>query len=462
MVFERIALHRPGDEIVLSDSGLQLESPSRWRRGPLIGYSDITHFAASSSGFWLGTRSDIIAIHRSRFRDPEGPETLARALTLGIARQTQGLEQLTRIAQIGTLARRPLRRPACKLLALLCVVAYLIQLQDPFVEEIGALVPSMVDTGQLWRLVTANLLHGVSVIPMHLLFNLLGLLALALLVERPLGGFRTSIVMAVSGLFSMTASYLAGVGNVIGASGIVMGLAGSALCLEFHYNDRLPVGWRVPRRAFVTLLLIDGILGFAIPFVAGHAHLGGFAGGYLATLFVGQRGVMRLSPEPWLRNVAMGLGVIVVVSLAFVPPLLMRNSGAIERYAQQLLANPRSWVASDNELAWRMTTETDATVKQLEVAEELANRAAARTDYSDPDILDTLAEVLSVRGDLEGALRTIDEAIRISRGERYFIEQRRRFTGEREWLDRPAPPSMPWIVRNRLNKFDTRESGIVI
>ena len=35
-------------------------------------------------------------------------------------------------------------------------------------------------------------------------------------------------------------------------------------------------------------------------------------------------------------------------------------------------------------------------------------------------------------------------------GEEYFVEQRRRFTGEREVDDRPEPPALPWSVRRRL------------
>ena len=57
-----------------------------------------------------------------------------------------------------------------------------------------------------------------------------------------------------------------------------------------------------------------------------------------------------------------------------------------------------------------------------------------------PDFLDTLAEALFQAGDRLGALIAIDEAIRLMPGERYFQEQRRRFTGERPADDRPPPP----------------------
>jgi len=39
-----------------------------------------------------------------------------------------------------------------------------------------------------------------------------------------------------------------------------------------------------------------------------------------------------------------------------------------------------------------------------------------------------------------GALITIDEAIRLMPQEPYFVEQRRRFLGQRDPEDRPPPP----------------------
>ena len=49
-------------------------------------------------------------------------------------------------------------------------------------------------------------------------------------------------------------------------------------------------------------------------------------------------------------------------------------------------------------------------------------------------------EVLFQVGRQGEALSTIDEAIRLEPGERYFREQRRRFSGDRPFDDRPAPP----------------------
>ena len=87
----------------------------------------------------------------------------------------------------------------------------------------------------------------------------------------------------------------------------------------------------------------------------------------------------------------------------------------------------------------------------------MAERAADRTGWRNPDVLDTLAEALFVVGDRWSALRVIDQAIAMSGGADYFIQQRRRFTGERDANDRPDPPSAPSPRRENRPDFDFPE-----
>ena len=46
-------------------------------------------------------------------------------------------------------------------------------------------------------------------------------------------------------------------------------------------------------------------------------------------------------------------------------------------------------------------------------------------------------------------------------GENYYLQQRRRFTGDRDFHDRPAPPP-PWALRERAADFYEVPEGIVI
>ncbi len=458
---ERIPLARRDTAFVLGEDGLRIDSGRRWLRPPYVRYEDVTHFVTSRFGFWLGMKRGVLSIRRSRFRDDDGPERLNRALTRAIGQRPRGFDQLARMSEIHGMARRPAPQRATRWLALACIGIYLLQFRDPFVSEVGVLAPALVDAGQLYRLVSANFLHGVSIVPLHLIFNLLGLVGLALLVERPLGAMRTSVVMGTSGLAAMLSSYAFAAGNVLGASGIVMGLAGAALCLELHHSDYLPVWWRLPRGPFIALLLIECATGFMLPLVAGEAHLGGFVAGYLTTRVVAGHGSLVRPNSPWLRRVATAMAVVTAGAMLNFTFLTLRESRALERYARQLLATPDIRVETDNGVAWRMATESRATVDQLEAAQRLAERAADRTSYENPEILDTLAEVLFVRGDRDGAVEVIDQAIRITNGETYYVEQRRRFTGERDFDDRPAPP-LRWTHPGPGVDDPFEEPGIVI
>lgn len=458
---ERIALARRGSEFVLDESGIQIVSPRSWLRSPRIAYEDVTHFAVSRFGFWLGTRSEIMSMRRSRFADEEGPERLNQALLRAIAQRPHGFDQLARMAEINGFVRTSRLQRVALSMSLICVLVYVAQVRDPFVSEVGALIPLLVDAGQFYRLVTANFLHGVSFVPLHLIFNVLGLLGLALLVERPLGALRTGVVMGASGLCAMVASQFFGHGPVMGASGVVMGLAGAALCLELHHADRLPVWWRVPRRPFIALLMVEAVTGFALPFVAGEAHFGGFVAGYSSCLVVTGTAALVRPVQPWVRRTALAMAALSAVALLNLSFLALRESRSLEHYARQLLASPDVGVNADNGIAWRMATESRANADQLAAAQELAERAADRTAYQNPEILDTLAEVLFVRGDRDGALRIIDEAIRLTRGEDYYVQQRRRFTGERAFEDRPPPPP-PWTDPERDFGEPLEEPGILI
>jgi len=458
-----IPLAARGVKVVLDDEGMRIETRRGRIRGRRVRYGDITHFASLPSGFWLGTRSRIMALRRGRFHDRDDADRLAREISRKIAQQPHGLGRLARNSHINNLASHSQPQRAARWVTLLCVAIYLLQLEDPFVQQVGALIPRLVDEGQLWRLVTANFLHGVSPIPVHLVFNILGLLVLASLVERPLGTPRTIVILGLSGLTAMGVSYATRSVGVVGASGMVMGLAGAAVALEFHFSDRLPTWWRIPRTPFVLILLFEFVKDYFAPGIAGEAHLGGFVGGYLATLLLARPALMGTPARGSMRRLAWGFTALGAICFMIAAPLLLRSPRALERYAWQLLGTMDLGAGSDNDLAWRMATETSASYDQLEPALELAERAVDLTDRSDPDILDTLAEVLFARGDVAGALQAIDEAIGLTRGEDYYVEQRLRFTGERARDDRPPAPLIPWPLRERLlEQEEFEEPGIVI
>ena len=415
--------------------------------GSFYPYSDITHIDLGPRAIWLGLYKNTLVLRRKHFAQGDGPERLARGLARQIALQPGGAAQWARIQEVDRLAARPAPRIATTGVVLLCAALMALQLADPFVQDVGSFVPGLFAAGEWWRIVSANLLHSLALFPTHIIVNSILILGFALLVERPLGPLRTLVVMALAGVGAMAASSLAGYSEVIGASGLAAGLVGAELALELHFAERLPASWRLSRPFFLAVLLLQAAIDLALPLVAGAAHLGGFLVGYVAACGLAPDALARRRPSPRLRAAGIVVAVFTVASLAAPVPILLRDGAALSRHATALLAIRDFPAHRYNDLAWRMATETTLSPGQTELAIALAERAVSETERRNPDVLDTLAEALFVAGDSRGALSVIDEAIGLTDGEAYFVEQRRRFTGERAADDRPEPPYAPWMLR---------------
>jgi hypothetical protein len=220
---------------------------------------------------------------------------------------------------------------------------------------------------------------------------------------------------------------------------MVAGLAGAVLWLEFRRPEQLPAGWRVPRRLLVGALLFDAMLPLVMPFIAGAAHLTGFAIGFAATAMAAspKLGRERLRPDTLLAA-----SLVLAVTFASVASAarFLVGSTAWEGHAERLLQVKGSPALILNDAAWLIATADAPSRRALADALALAERAAVATQGLDPNILDTLAEAQWRNGDEGAALETIDAAIALAPNEPYFQEQRRRFTGERDAEDRPDPP----------------------
>jgi len=252
---------------------------------------------------------------------------------------------------------------------------------------------------------------------------------------------------------------------VVGVSGVVFGLAAGLLWVELRCAEQLPAWWRFPRRALMWIcgaLLLDSVLGFVIPLVAGEAHLGGFAAGLLATALVTPRSLAPASPavQRACRAVLGTAGVAVfAAAVMLAPPGEFRV-----RHALRVAQLPGVSAEELNNRAWLLATDSNATPKELGVALILAQRAVAETERRDATILDTLAEVQFQLGNPESALAIIDEAIAREPDESYYREQRRRFLGERGRDDRPAPPlpDPPWDPWPESEAPDPSDAGITV
>lgn len=443
----------PGPIVLFDDA---FRHPEESLRGGecLTRYEDITHIVLTRRGLRVGSKRTVYNFDAAIFSDPAAVERLEAALILRIGAQPGGSEKLATMHALTRQAIRPRFPQVCGLLTLFCVAVFILNHFDPMIWEAGFFGKDSFLAGEWWRIATANFLHANFI---HLLFNGLGLLSIGALAEWPLGKARTLTILLVSGVAAMGAGILANYEEAVGASGIVAGLVGAIGWLEFRCPQDVPAWWRIPRRLFVTLLFVEAIISLLLPNIAAAAHIVGFVAGGLTTALL----VPHSLAQPPVRrggvvlaNVVL-LGVV-VTALTAAGMYFAHNRERVYGLKALRLAklidekNPSEispgMSMEFNEIAWLAATEGKPTTQDLEAALRLAEEAVQQTHRAQPELLDTLAEVLFQLGRVEEALETIQEAILLRPGETYYTEQRRRFLGERARDDRPEyQPSRPGV-----------------
>jgi membrane associated rhomboid family serine protease len=211
-------------------------------------------------------------------------------------------------------ATRSLAAPATIVLIALNVVVYLITVsQGGGINLPGgklfsdwALQGLAVSDGDWWRLATTMFLHGSI---LHIAFNMFALYWLGTIVEQALGTPRFLLVYFVSGLAgSAGALWLSSpIAVTVGASGAIFGLIGALLILEY-----LATGSLMGQAA--VLILVNLAFTFAVPGISIGGHLGGLAGGIVATYALLR---FRIREKALGILIAVGVGVAAVL-LAYV------------------------------------------------------------------------------------------------------------------------------------------------
>lgn len=137
--------------------------------------------------------------------------------------------------------------------------------------------PPAVSNGELWRLITATLLHGSL---LHLGFNMLALWILGTQIEQYLNAKKFIYLYFASALggslfsffFSPPATFS------IGASGAVFGLMGAMVVIGKKINADVS--------QIMILLGINLVIGFTLSGIDWRAHLGGLITGFVVTRFL--------------------------------------------------------------------------------------------------------------------------------------------------------------------------------
>jgi membrane associated rhomboid family serine protease len=169
-----------------------------------------------------------------------------------------------------------------------------------------ALFGPLVDQGDWWRLITSAFLHG-SVL--HIAFNMLALWWLGAPVEMVLGRVRFLGLYFVSGLAGAAGALVANPTAVtVGASGAIFGLLGAGLILEWQATGSLAGN-------YLTLIVINLAISFAVPNISVGGHIGGLIGGILITLAFARFGRGRVAHT---RLDVLGAASLVLIALASV------------------------------------------------------------------------------------------------------------------------------------------------
>lgn len=174
------------------------------------------------------------------------------------------------------------------------------------IYEKGVLWAPFVGDGDYWRLLTATFLHYG---PFHLILNMLGLYWFGTLLERRIGSGRYLLLYFVSGLAGSAGALLVDPTQpTVGASGAIFGILGAGLVLE-HQRDYVFGG------SALGVIVMNLIFTFYWPNISIGGHLGGLAGGAIATLGLSRFGRGHAA---YGRAGLLGIATMVVVGIASV------------------------------------------------------------------------------------------------------------------------------------------------
>jgi len=298
-------------------------------------------------------------------------------------------------------------------------------LNDPFrLWAFGASSFPLVKDGELFRLATANLLHGSVV---HICFNVMTLLSLGVLLEPLLGAGRFLTVFLVSALAGAAASSFLGHHVLaLGASTGIAGLIAAYALILWRWPDRLlnpPT-----RNDWIWIALAFLLPALTFKNVDNMAHLGGFLAGFVI-VFPETRKVEPVKLADRRRALFRVTAAVLVALFLVACGMAIRKTLEPERdlaVASILLRDPSPSPGMLNDLAWEVATSPAASEAQLTTALRGMERAI-KSEPKEAAFRDTQATVLYRLGRWREAVRTEYDLLLATDRKPLYISQLARF-----------------------------------
>lgn len=147
--------------------------------------------------------------------------------------------------------------------------------------QMGAKVNVLINSGEIYRLLTSTFLHGGII---HIFFNMSALNIIGREVEAVYGSKRYIAIYVISALGGSVVSYLFKPNSIsVGASGAIFGLLGAMLI--FGLKERDKIGKQYMKNILETIGL-NVIIGITIPNIDNFAHLGGLILGTITSFIL--------------------------------------------------------------------------------------------------------------------------------------------------------------------------------
>ncbi|MBS5885219.1 rhomboid family intramembrane serine protease [Clostridium sp.] len=156
--------------------------------------------------------------------------------------------------------------------------------------QMGAKVNVLINSGEIYRLLTSAFLHGGII---HIFFNMSALNIIGREVEAVYGSKRYIAIYVISALGGSVVSYLFKPNSIsVGASGAIFGLLGAMLI--FGLKERDKIGKQYMKNILETIGL-NVIIGITIPNIDNFAHLGGLILGAITSFILFKKKNLKIN-----------------------------------------------------------------------------------------------------------------------------------------------------------------------